>query len=412
MRLIRHGCLVFVLALVGLTATGSAWAAFPGQNGKIFFHACDVSGCGYDIYSVNPDGTDLRNLTEAFTAPPGAPDVAFDPSVSADGRRVAFGVDSQATAEIWIMDADGSNPRQLTRDDLLDQQPAISPDGSRIAWNQWSPFPTYGDRDIWVMNSDGAGQELLYNGGQTDIFSAFTPDGQTLVISSETGDTDIRKIPSIPAVPPLTLSTGVADDDALLESAPTVSPDGQRVAFTQTPIGMPGGPFDIYSVGIDGGPTAPVYNTAATETSPAYSPDGTKMAFSSDFVAMVGNADGSGTPVPLNIGALDSAGGFDWAPKQAVPPTNPPGVPPSPQSKIGKHPKKKTKKRKAKFTFSSDQAGATFECKLDRRRFKRCRSPFKRRVRLGVHTFKVRAISTAGVPDPTPAKFRWRVIRG
>lgn len=363
MRKLSSGFVLVSLLAASLMSASTALATYPGENGKIFFSSCGVGGCShYNVYSVNPDGTELRNLTEALTAPEGLPDNAYDPSVSADGRRVAFGVDSQQNAEIWVMNADGSEPHQLTHDELLDQEPTISPDGSRIAWNQWSPYPTYGDRDIWVMNSDGSGQELLFNGSNTDVLPQYTPDGQTIVMGAEEGDMDVRKVPSTPAVPPLTTATAVAADKELLESEPTVSPDGTRVAFTQVPKSTPFAPFDIYSIGIEGGARVPVYATTANERFPAYSPDGTKMVFDSEFVPMIGNADGSGTPVPLEVGGLTSVIFFDWAPKPvAPPPTGSPPPPPSPKmapnSRIGNHPKKRTRRRLAVFTFSSDLLG-------------------------------------------------------
>ena len=85
---------------------------------------------------------------------------------------------------------------------------------------------------------------------------------------------------------------------------------------------------------------------------------------------------------------------------------------PAPNTSIGKKPAKRTRKRRARFTFSATQAGARFECKLDRRPFKTCASPLRIRVRPGRHSFQVRAVSTDGKPDPTPAGFRWRVLRG
>ncbi len=80
-----------------------------------------------------------------------------------------------------------------------------------------------------------------------------------------------------------------------------------------------------------------------------------------------------------------------------------------PQTKLAKHPRKKTSLRRARFTFSSDQPGSTFQCKLDKGPFKSCHSPFKRKVRPGRHIFQVRAVSSAGEADLTPAKFSWRV---
>jgi hypothetical protein len=80
-----------------------------------------------------------------------------------------------------------------------------------------------------------------------------------------------------------------------------------------------------------------------------------------------------------------------------------------PQTKIERHPRKKTAIRAAKFTFSSDQPDSRFQCKLDKRPFKPCRSPFRRKVRRGRHRFAVRAVNSSGGADPTPAVFRWKV---
>ena len=405
---------------VGLIAPPLAAAAFPGANGKIYFHSCGDPCGNFDIYAVNPDGSGLENVTDVVTDGAGAPDSAFNPSVSADGKRLAFGVDTQATSEIWVMNTDGSGTQQLTKDNLLDQEPTISPDGTRIAWNQWSPFPTYTDRDIWVMNADGSGQQLLFDGFGEDYYPQFTPDGQTIVMGSETGDLDIRKTPSVPALPPANTATGVAEDNNFLENEPAVSPDGKTVAFAQRPLGMPFGQADIYAAGINGGPSTPLFATGASETSPAYSPDGTKIVFDLDGIPMVGNADGSGTPVPLSVGTLAAVGRFDWVPKQPEPPVAPlllpaPAVTPllgKPASRLGKHPAKRTRQRRARFTFSSDQASATFQCKLDKKRFAPCGSPFMRTVKVGPHTFRLRAVNTEGAIDPTPVVFHWKVLAG
>lgn len=83
-----------------------------------------------------------------------------------------------------------------------------------------------------------------------------------------------------------------------------------------------------------------------------------------------------------------------------------------PNGKIGKKPKKRTTKRTAKFTFSSSEAGSTFKCKLDRKPFRSCTSPFKKKVKPGKHRFQLEAIDAAGNVDPTPATYRWKVIEG
>ncbi len=83
-------------------------------------------------------------------------------------------------------------------------------------------------------------------------------------------------------------------------------------------------------------------------------------------------------------------------------------VPPIPDTSITKHPKTKTKNKKATFEFSSTVPGATFECQLDRGPFKVCTSPHQVKVGKGKHTFAVRATAN-GQTDASPATFQWKV---
>jgi hypothetical protein len=82
----------------------------------------------------------------------------------------------------------------------------------------------------------------------------------------------------------------------------------------------------------------------------------------------------------------------------------------APQTTITKRPAKRTTKRKVKFGFTASEAGVTFECKLDNRAYRPCTSPKKYRVKLGKHTFLVRATDAAGNLDATPAKYRFKRI--
>ena len=174
MATVRVSLAALTLMAFGALSAAPVEATYPGENGRIYFSAL-CEGCGqYGIYSVNPDGSGLDNVTDVVTGGPDLPDSASEPSVSADGKRMTFAVDSQATAEIWIMNTDGSGAQQLTNDEMIDYKPALSPDGSKIVWNHW---PEYTDHDIWVMNSDGSGQQSFYNGSGEDYYPRFTPDG-------------------------------------------------------------------------------------------------------------------------------------------------------------------------------------------------------------------------------------------
>ena len=81
-----------------------------------------------------------------------------------------------------------------------------------------------------------------------------------------------------------------------------------------------------------------------------------------------------------------------------------------PETTIVKKPKKKSAKRKVKFTFTSSEAGSSFECKFDKaKKYTSCKSPLKRKLKPGKHKFSVRAIDKAGNSDATPAVWKFKI---
>jgi Glycine rich protein len=126
-------------------------------------------------------------------------------------------------------------------------------------------------------------------------------------------------------------------------------------------------------------------------------------------IASAGGGGGSSRVPPLGSSVLASPTASPLVEITWEPP--PPG-PAVGNTVLGSHPKKtiKTtkKKVKVKFSFSSNVAGATFKCKLDKGSFSVCTSPKSYKVKLGSHTFSVKAV-TAGGTDPTPAKFSFKV---
>lgn len=108
------------------------------------------------------------------------------------------------------------------------------------------------------------------------------------------------------------------------------------------------------------------------------------------------------TPSPRNNGtapteaACSGGGGADTDP---------------PQTKIRKAPKGKIDADTVKVRFKSDEPGSSFECKLDRRPYRPCKSPRKlKHLDDGKHKFRVRAIDAAGNTDPSPAKAKFKVV--
>jgi hypothetical protein len=100
------------------------------------------------------------------------------------------------------------------------------------------------------------------------------------------------------------------------------------------------------------------------------------------------------------------------SPAPLAPPLAPPSpAPAKPNTSIAKGPTK-LRDRTPTFRFSSNRAGASFQCKLDRGRFVRCRSPYTTKVlSYGPHTLTVRAVA-GGSADPSPAKLSFKVVKG
>ncbi len=130
--------------------------------------------------------------------------------------------------------------------------------------------------------------------------------------------------------------------------------------------------------------------------------------------ALSGLAEGAHT---FAVRALDDSGYVDPTPaSRAFTVQFPPGGDPGPDTdrpdtEIDKGPRNRTHRRGARFRFSSDEAGASFECKLDRGKFFSCESPLRfQRLRRGRHVFRVRAIDASGNVDGSVAVLRWRVL--
>jgi hypothetical protein len=81
-----------------------------------------------------------------------------------------------------------------------------------------------------------------------------------------------------------------------------------------------------------------------------------------------------------------------------------------PNTKIKKRPKNQSHDKTPTFKFGSDESNSTFKCKLDRKKFKKCKSPKTLHVHPGSHTFKVEAIDSTGAVDKTPAKDKFKVL--
>jgi Tol biopolymer transport system component len=158
--------------------TGPAWS--PDGSQIAFMSGCQLrswdpeSTCG--IYVMNADGSDPRNLTNNS-----AEDLS--PTWSPDGSQIAFASDRDGNSEIYVMNADGSDPRNLTNNSAGDWTPVWSPDGSQIAFASQRD----GNWDIYVMNADGSDPRALTTLRTWDYLGAWSPDGSQIAYSSNRG---------------------------------------------------------------------------------------------------------------------------------------------------------------------------------------------------------------------------------
>ena len=175
-----------------------------------------------EIYLMNADGTNPINLTQSPERPDGVS------SWSPDGQQIAFtsaelfNEDILASSDIFAMDADGANPINITNHDTLDQTPDWSPDGGRIA------FSSNRDRnwEIYVIEADGANPINLTNHPARDGRPDWSPDGKQIAFASERDGHFEIYVMNADGTNPINLTNHPAEDNH-----PSWSPDGTRIAF-------------------------------------------------------------------------------------------------------------------------------------------------------------------------------------
>lgn len=195
--------------------------------------------------------------------------IALTGSASTGGSadRLLFVSTRDGNAQIYVMQADGSHPKALTRGPAENTDPAWSPDGRRIAFTSYRD----GNAEIYVMNADGSHVSCLTDHPLADNAPTWTADGRIVFRSMRDGHSELYLMDAHGG------NLSRLTNSRLDKGQPLISPDGSRIAF----IGID--PADmsqqVYLLPITGG--EPQRLTAGKETkfSPAWSPDGKRIAY-------------------------------------------------------------------------------------------------------------------------------------
>lgn len=208
----------------------------------------------FDLYTSAPDGSDLRKIF-------GTPGYDAEATLSPDGTRIVFTSTMDGDLDIYTMNVDGSNVRRLTRSVGYDGGPFFSHDGSMIVYRASHPETPEAIADyrrllaqnmirpsrmeIWVMNADGTNQRQVTDLGGANFAPYFLPDDRRIIFSSNHHDPRERNFDLYLVTldgSGLTRVTTHGEFDGF----PMFSPDGAQLVFASNRHGAVPGETNIF----------------------------------------------------------------------------------------------------------------------------------------------------------------------
>ena len=272
-----------------------------------------------EIFVMNPDGKRVRRLTKH-------PQYDAVPAWSPDGQKITFvsfrdehriQVNGIILGDIYVMNADGTNPINLTQSvERPESVSSWSPDGKQIVFRsaKYFKWDILFHSDIWVMDADGGNPRNLTNHHAQDSSPDWSPDGMQIVFHSDRNrdwEFDVQEknwevfVMNTDGTNLINLTNHPAGD-----GSPAWSPNGRQIAFSSTRDRNDADDenIEIYVMNADGTNPINLTNHPAKDTSPDWSPDGLQIVFTSDrdrnddgtknLEIYVMNADGTN---PINI---------------------------------------------------------------------------------------------------------------
>jgi Tol biopolymer transport system component len=273
-----------VQQLTGLENTYPAWSA----DGTLIVFESTRDGPDADIFRMNTDGTELRQLSD---------NDAYDgtPVFTPDGQFIVYASEQDGNLEIYRMRADGSDRRNLTRHPGADGHPKLGGDGSRIYFNSNRASDpesfTRGnmDRDhnheIYSMTLDGEDVRRITELPDWDTYPAPSPDGRQLLWRRVTPTDGKSESGRNSEVFWMDLESGAMRNltsNQAFDGWPAWSPDGRRIAFASNRASSEFEAFDIYVAEADGSNVTRVtFGDGAAGrgswTKPVFSADGKRI---------------------------------------------------------------------------------------------------------------------------------------
>ena len=210
----------------------------------------------FDVYTSLPDGNDLQRLTDT-------PGYDAEATLSPDGETIVFTSTRAGDLDIYTMRVDGSDLRRLTDTPGYDGGPFFSRDGTKIVYRAWHPpdpneLAEYRSlladnlvrpsrMEIFVMNADGSDQRQVTDLGGANFAPYFHPDDRRIIFASNHHETDPRSrnfdlfLVNLDGTGLVQVTrTGVFD------GFPMFSPDGTKLAFASNRHAVVEGETNIF----------------------------------------------------------------------------------------------------------------------------------------------------------------------
>jgi TolB protein len=181
---------------------------------------------------------------------------------------IGFASNRTGNFEIWLMEWDGSNQRQITRHNALSILPSWSADNERMVYTSFAR----GTSDMYVINRRGGGRIRVPTGLNLNTSATFSPISNDIAfVGSVAGNPDIYLIKDDGT------NLRRLTHDSSIESTPEWSPNGQQISFTSGRSGSP----QIYTMDAEGSNVQRISFEGEWNDDATWSPDGTQIAYTS-----------------------------------------------------------------------------------------------------------------------------------